>query len=162
MNTDEYSDRLSKLHRHISNVQEAGKLLAEKLRKRNSPGDLHLAHELICNVHIHDASKFRGIEWEYLHDKVKDKHPELFKAAWENHVAVNPHHSEYWGGMEFIPVVYLAEWVCDTYARATEFGTDYREWVKHKASEKYKFSVNGKVYKKLKEFIDLLLEKPFS
>lgn len=161
LDADLYIERLDRLHRHVSNVQEAGKLLASRLFKRNTDADRHIAHELVCNVHIHDASKFRGIEWQYLHAEVKEESPELFKAAWLNHVQNNPHHCEYWGGIEYMPPVYLAEFVCDTYARATEFGTDYTVWLKEEASKKYQFSLNGKTWKLIKDFKELLLDPTF-
>ena len=53
-----------------------------------------------------------------------------------HHAETNPHHPEYWHGIENMPKVYIAEMVCDWYARSNEFGSDLREWVKDKATKK--------------------------
>lgn len=162
MKPDEYDIRLDNLRRHIHNVQESGYLLAERLRKRAGDGDLELAHELVINIHVHDHSKFKGIEWEYLHDEIKESDPEKFKLAWEQHVKTNEHHPEFWFGISNMPRVFVAEMVCDWKARSSEFATDLREWVKTKATKKFGFTVQGKVYKEIKEFLDLLLDPAFS
>lgn len=156
---DKYIERITKLKRHIHLVQESASILCDYWLKHDEPV---LAHELAANAFIHDASKFKGIEWIYLHDDVKDVSPDLFQAAWHQHVMTNGHHPEYWGGIEEMPTVYLAEWVCDVKARSAEFGTDLREWIKDKATERFDFSVKGKTYKEIKTLLDIILEKPFS
>ena len=150
--------RLKTVTRHITHVQQSCTLLGERLIHS---GDVELGHKLIANGFIHDNSKFHGIEWMYLHDDIKETNLDLFKAALLNHVHNNPHHPEYWGGIENMPKVYLAEFVCDTHARATEFGTNIRDWIKETATKKFGFVVQGKVYKEVKYFLDLLLETPF-
>lgn len=155
-----YSERLGILRRHIEHVQESAYLMAERIVKGG--GDEFLAHELITNIQAHDQSKFRGIEWKYLHDDVKETEPELFKLAWEQHVWTNPHHPEYWAGIEHMPDVYVAEMVCDWKSRSNEFGTDLRSWIKDSATKRFGFPTSGKVYKKIKRFVDFLLDKPFT
>lgn len=157
-----YSTRLDDLTRHIRHVQESCQLLAKRILNRGKDGDLDLAHDLVASAAIHDASKFKGIEWMYLHDEIKDTDPDLFKAAHIQHVTTNPHHPEFWSdGIQGMPLVYLAEFVCDTFARSSEFGTDYREWIKKTASQKYGYTLNSRVYKDIKSFMDLLLDKAF-
>jgi len=156
-----YSERLEILRRHIDHVQESSWIVAERLIKRAEKNDRALAHELVTNVQVHDHSKFTGIEWLYLHDDVKEKEPELFKVAWLQHVSTNTHHPEYWHGIDNMPDVFLAEMVADWKARSNELGTDLRSWIKESATKKFKFPATGKVYKKIKIFVDLMLDKPF-
>lgn len=110
---------------------------------------------------LHDNSKFRGGEWEYLNDVTKNSKPELFDAIVKEHCESNPHHPEYWGNIQSMPTVYLAEMVCDWKARSDEFGTDLRIWVKESAAKRWSFSLQGRVYREIKEFLDLLLDKKF-
>lgn len=147
------------LLRHIRNVQDECELLAERLLEQ---GKAELARALLANSMLHDNSKFRGVEWEYLSDAAKDKHPEQFKAAVKQHQLTNPHHPEYWGGIDTMPTVYIAEMVCDWKARSGEFGTDLREWVKDKAAKRWAFTTQGRVYKEIKEYLDLLLDPRFT
>ena len=55
----------------------------------------------------------------------------------------------------------IAEFVCDIHARASEFGTDVRDWVKGSAARRFGFTVQSRVYKDVKYFLDLLLQNPF-
>lgn len=147
-------EHMKSLLRHIDNVRDAAILMGERLIKE---GELEFAKNLIHNSMLHDTTKFKGIEWTDLRDGVD---PEKLKAAHLQHVATNPHHPEYWGGINNMPDVYLAEMICDCYSRAIEAATDLRTWIKEKASERYDISLQGRVYKTLKRFIDLLLDKP--
>jgi len=151
--------RLEALIRHCDNVQGNCQLLGERLIEQ---GKDELGRKLIANGRIHDASKFGGIEWQYLHADMKETHPELFKQAAIQHITTNPHHPEYWvGGIEEMDALHLAEMVCDWYARSMEFGDNIWDWVKGPASDRYAFSLNGRVYKEIKGYLDLLLEKKF-
>jgi hypothetical protein len=156
---DVYLERVNDLRRHIEHVQELAYLLGERLFK-SSEDDRFLAHELITNVQSHDQSKFRGIEWEYLHDSIKDTDSEKFLLAWEQHVKTNPHHPEYWAGIKNMPDVYIAEFVCDTFSRSSEFGTDYSAWLDAVATKKYNFTKRSGVWKKIKKYKDILINKP--
>lgn len=147
------------LLRHIRNVQDECLLLAERLIEQGKPS---MARSLLANSMLHDNSKFRGIEWEYLSEDTKDKYPEQFKVAVSQHQQTNMHHPEFWSGIENMPRVYLAEMVCDWKARSAEFGTDLREWVKDKATKRWGFTPQGRVYKDIKEYLDLLLDIKFS
>ncbi len=159
--SDEHK-RLDILLRHIHGVQEGCQLLGMRLMTR---GEASLGRALIANGMVHDNSKFRGLEWQYLNDDrwpIPDGGEELFKAALHQHVTTNPHHPEYWdGGVAEMPRLYLAEMLCDWKARSSEQGTDITEWVKEKAPERFDFSTSGRVYKELKDFLALLLERKF-
>lgn len=150
--------RLDIILRHIKHVQDNCIVLGEKLI---GLGEIDLGRGLIKNGQIHDNSKLSGIEWEYLHGDVKETDPIHFKLAATQHVTTNFHHPEFWIDINEMPRIYVAELVCDWSARSSEFGNDIREWTKECATKKYKFTCNGKVYKEIKEFTDLLLEKPF-
>jgi len=146
---------LSALIRHIKLVQDAAQLLSERLI---DSGDPDFAIILIANSLNHDRSKFHGIEWDHL---IRDETPELLKKALHQHYCTNEHHPEFWGDITDMPRIYIAEMVCDIYARSAEQGTDLRQWIKDVALSKYKITVQSKVYKTIKEFIDLLLEENF-
>ncbi len=150
--------RLDRLLRHIENVKDGCIILAGRLLEN---GEDEFAKQLIANGYVHDNSKFSGIEWEYLHDDMKESETEKFLLAAKQHVKTNQHHPEYWAGIENMPRIYVAEMVCDWRARSSEFGSDIWEWVKEKAMKKFDFSCQQKVYKEIKEFLSLLLEKPF-
>lgn len=156
--------RLDNLLRHINNVREDCVLLGQRLMEAGEKIGL----QLIANGHVHDASKFRGIEWEYLNDgawpfenDASGTRLAACQLALHQHQKTNKHHPEYWDDIAEMPRVYMAEMVCDWHARSSEQGTDLLAWVKEKATEKYRFPTCGRVYKELKEFIDLLLERRF-
>lgn len=153
--------RLQTVLRHIENVRDDCLLLGNRLIKQGKDG---LGRMLIANGLIHDNSKLRGIEWEYLHPDVKETNPAAFLIAHKQHITSlsNQHHPEAWPcGINEMAPVYLAEMVCDWKARSNEFGTDLWEWIKDVAVDKYKISTSGKTYKQIKEFVDLLLERKF-
>lgn len=149
---------LRTLMRHIKNVQSECGLLGERLIEQ---GKHEFARRLVANSMLHDNSKFHGIEWECLSEAAREEKPEQFKAAVLQHQATNPHHPEYWGGIDNMPSVYIAEMVCDWKARSDEFGTDLRDWVKEKATKRWGFTTQGRVYKEIKEYLDLLLDPTF-
>lgn len=118
---------------------------------------------LVANGQVHDASKFRGIEWQCLNDGCASEGPdELFKLALHQHVTTNRHHPEAWpGGIADMDRVHLAEMVADWKARSSEQGTDLLAWVKEVASAKFGFSLRGRVYRNVKGLVGMLLEKRF-
>ena len=60
-----------------------------------------------------------------------------------------------------MPKVYVAEMVCDWYARSSEFGNDLRDWIKDKATKKFDMTVQSRVYKEIKDMVDILLDVTF-
>ena len=156
-NTQELLSRIEDVLRHIRNVQNSAELLGKRLILE---GHWKLGKSLIANSFLHDNSKFHGIEWDCL-CSADEVEPSRLMEAIAHHQQVNPHHPEYWeDGVNSMPEVYIAEMVCDWHARSTEAGTDLRQWVKETACDKYGISLNGGAYKKIKRFIDLLLNKP--
>ena len=159
--TEEQAEQkhLDALCRHISNVISFAHILGERLIEK---GEEQLGQRLIGNSYLHDHSKFNGIEWLYIRPEFKAKNTELFKAAVANHTDTNKHHPEYWGGIHNMPRIQLAELVCDWASRSSEFGNDLREWIKDKATKKFNFKVQSKVYKEIKDLVDILLDPAFS
>lgn len=147
--------RLSIIQRHIGHVMEACDLLGRRLIEI---GEINIGLQLIANSYLHDNSKFRGIEFVGM-SLPDDK--ELLKVTIKNHQLTNPHHVQYWGSVHLMPDVYLAELVCDLYARSHEFGTNLREYIDTDFKKNNKLTVRSKIYLKIKFFVDLLLDKPF-
>lgn len=150
--------RLAVLMRHINGVRDNCQRLGNALIER---GEVNFGKNLIANGLIHDNSKFHGIEWEYLHSDVKENNEVMFMMAANHHIHTNFHHPEFWGYIQEMPRIYLAEHACDILARSNEFGDDVREWLKEKAYKKYNYPINGKIHKQILEFLNLLTEPPF-
>ena len=138
---------------HIQNVQRNCYKLGLKLIK---DGQFELGRNLIANGQIHDNSKFKGIEFEQLFFGEA-----MLTDVVKHHSSTNPHHPEYWGTIQAMPEVYLAEMTCDCTARAQEFGSDVREWFTQQATGKYGFKMDDAVGEKIIYFLNMLLEKPF-
>lgn len=151
----EQERHLNAVKRHIEGVYHNCVLLSDRLYEN---GEKELARELVANGFIHDNSKFYGIEWEYLTSEAKELHPTKFKEAIIHHQTHNKHHPEYWGSIQDMPRLYVAEMVCDVKTRSNEFGKDIREWVKTVAVDKYNFTLKSRVYREIKYFLDLILE----
>tara|TARA_R110000772_G_scaffold249530_2_gene363891 strand:+ start:53885 stop:54367 length:483 start_codon:yes stop_codon:yes gene_type:complete len=137
---------------HIKNVQKNCEILGKKLIEN---GEFLLGRTLIANGLTHDNSKFYGIEWDYLLSKEKDK----LSLAISHHISTNFHHPESLGDTSSMSRVYIAEFVCDTFARSQEMGTSYSDWLKEEATKKWGFTTNSKFYKECKVFYDLLALK---
>ena len=150
-------EKVDKLLRHITNVQDACLILGKKLIDK---GEVEFGINLIALGQIHDASKWRGAEFEYLIDPPPNSNGSLSLMI-KHHQKTNPHHLEYWTDINDMPKIYVAEMVADWTARAGEFGTSVWDWIKDRILPQYNISKNGKIYKWIKEFLDLLLEKPF-
>jgi len=150
---------LESLIRHIKLVREAAWLLSTRIWERNDEGDKEFSKRLMVNVGSHDYTKFFGIEWTDL--RPNNPNIEQLKLAHSQHLASNQHHPENWGGLNSMPDLMVAEMVCDWKARSDEKGSDLRDWIKNDAVEKYSISPQGKAYRKIKEYVDLLLDPPF-
>jgi hypothetical protein len=157
---DSYRRRLFGIVKHINNVNETAQLLAERIiETAKSPQDLDFARRLVQRVRSHDLSKFEGIEWEALHRESDD---ELLQIAIHQHQQTNNHHPEYFvGGIAQMNDLQLAELVCDWKSRSTEMGTDLRTYIRDRATARFNFSTKSAVYKKLKRFVDLILDDQF-
>ena len=154
--------KLEFVARHIRNVEDNTLLLGKKLIER---GDIALGHKLIANGQVHDASKFHGIEFEYLSlNNPTDENKQLkLKLAVHHHNTTNPHHPEYWsGGIKEMPSVYVAEMVADWKARSEEFGSSLRDWIDEHATKRFGFTKEDKVYEEIMEYVNLLCQTPFT
>jgi len=149
--------KLRELTRHIQNVQNACIRMGEALIEE---GESEFGRTLIANSFIHDQSKFRGIEWEAIGCR-DSENKDAIPYAILNHQKSNSHHPEYWGGIDKMPDIYLAEMVADWWARSTEMGTNFREWVTQTAPEKFGFTMKQAVGKKIKRYMNLILDEPF-
>jgi hypothetical protein len=152
---DEHLDNLT---RHISFVRESCLLLGRKFIKE---GRTDFGRLLIARGFRHDASKFAGIEWDYLHSG-PDTPKEQLEAAIAQHVRTNDHHPEFWGGIENLPEIAICEMTCDWYARSQEFGTGLRSWIEEHAVKRYNIKTDSEQYKWISTCVDMLLETSFS
>jgi len=151
---------LRSLLRHVENVRQSCLLLGERIIEH---GEEKLGLDLIANGQIHDFSKFHGAEWLYLRPElIGTKKEHMFEPARLQHVRTNPHHPEYWGAIHEMPKLYVAEMVCDWSSRSHEQGNDIREWIKEKATKTFNMTVQSKIYKEIKFFVDTLLEPRFN
>ncbi len=150
--------KLDKLLRHINNVRQNTQTLGEKLIEE---GEKDVGIRLIANGLIHDNSKFYGVEWDYLDEYHLENHPALFKLAAKQHVTMNLHHPEAWDSIHDMSRLYICEMVCDWSARSSEFGNSISDWVKDKATTKYKMTVQSKTYKEIKDLLEILLDPAF-
>lgn len=146
-------EKIEAVLEHIQNVQRNCYRLGLKLIKI---GEIDLGRILIANGQVHDNSKFKGIEFEHLF--YGDK---ILMTVVKHHATTNAHHPEYWGTIQKMPDVHLAEMVCDCAARSAEFGTDLRKWVSEIATKKYNFEMTDKDGIRIARFIDILLSPPF-
>jgi len=151
-------EHLENLVRHIELVREATLLLGRRL---SAAGRVEFGRILIANGHQHDVSKFHGIEWKYLH-RGKDVPKDELELAIAQHVQTNPHHPEFWGGFENMPEIYVAEMVCDWYARSMEFGTGLRDWINEEGVPRFAIDITGRHYQWVTKFVDLLLQDSFN
>lgn len=149
--------RIEELCRHIDYVKDAARRIGHKCIEN---GDIEFGRNLIANSYIHDQSKFRGIEWETISSRSPEDEKHIGLAI-IHHQKVNMHHPEYWNGVSNMPELYIAEMVCDTYARSIEMGTNLREWWKDHGMCRYEISKNGKTWKTIKKYIDMLLDEQF-
>ena len=150
---------IAKIHaitRHMRNVEDNCLLLGEKLI---GLCEIELGHGLIANRFIHDASKFHGIEWENMSSCVtagEESAKLKLKMAVNHHRKTNPHHPEYWGEIQKMPRVYVAEMVCDWKARSEEFGASLKDYIDERATKNWNFEKDDKTYKEIMVFVDLL------
>jgi len=149
--------RLQLLWIHIHHVEDNCKIIADALIHNS---EFELAKELMRNAHIHDASKFEGIEWEHLNGWRDPLFPEAIK----HHVTTNPHHPEYWGSIHEMKRIYIPEMISDWSARNSEMRTTKSliQWIEEEATQRYNFSPTDKIYKEIYHFLNLLLEPAFT
>ena len=148
---------LANLIRHKELIKDAGILLGTRLFEQ---GRSELGRQVVARGFAHDNSKFFGIEWQFLHAGNDVPKEDLDRAIAQHH-ATNPHHAEFFGGFGNMDEISVYEMACDFYARAQEFGTDLRSYVKTAANGRLKID-NHPVQKSwLENAIEILLEDAF-
>ncbi len=147
-------DRIGKVLNHIKNVQRNCYRLGVLLINE---GEIELGRNLIANGQIHDNSKFKGIEFDHLISGSP-----ILKEVVKHHASTNPHHPEYWGKIECMPDIYIAEMVCDCTARASEFGTSIHSWFTNEHPKRYDYQLIDPIAHKIQHYLNLLLEAPFT
>lgn len=150
-------DKIDAILRHIRTVQDNCRLLGERLI---DTGEAALGTHLIANSLSHDQSKLAGIEWDHLHPTNPDK--DSLALAVSQHNRTNPHHPEYWGGLDKMPRVYLAEMVADWKTRSSEFGSSLKDWINGDAAKRYGYTQRDDVYNEIMYFYSLLCDQPFT
>lgn len=150
-------EHIDNLVRHIDLVRNACILLGKRLIR---DGQKEFGRLVIAKGFEHDVSKFYGIEWDYMHAG-PDVEKEKLNLAIHQHTRTNQHHPEYWGGVESMPPIAIAEMTADWYARSQEFGTSLRDWINNTAIERFKISKDSDEYKLIVKYVDILLESSF-
>jgi hypothetical protein len=150
------NNKIDDIIRHIEHVRDNCMLLGERLIQQ---GKKDMGRLLIANGFVHDNSKFYGVEWDYLNSDTED--PELLRIAVSQHNRTNQHHPEYWGGIDLMPSLYVAEMVCDWKARSGEFGTSLQDWIEGGAATKFDYTKDSEVYRRIIFYTGMLCEKPF-
>ncbi len=152
-----YEEHLDDLLSHLEKIRINTEILGRRLIAQGRP---EFGRNLIARGLRHDNSKFYGIEWDYLHsgNKIPKK---VLSLAIANHQKTNPHHPEYWGGLENMPEIACYEMACDLFARSQEFGTGIREWIETSGEKRYHISSCPKQRQWLKKAVDVLLKSSF-
>ena len=143
---------------HIRRVQENAMDLAKHFLRN---GRQHDARVLLAKANAHDQSKWGGIEWDVLH-RGPDVDKDMLSAAIKQHNHTNDHHPEFWGGLKNMPELCVAEMVCDWLARSQELATDFRQYVKTVAAERFDFRSAPNQAAWISEFTDILLPQKFA
>lgn len=156
-------DILKQTLEHIRRVEHNCEKIAIYFMRK---GNLGFALQLISNGRMHDVSKLGFYEFNQLSNWKNEPTPEenlLQQNALNIHRNSNPHHPEYWksNGIHDMPDLYIAEMVCDWFARAEEFGTDVNDWIKKKGTKTYNFKMSDRVGKKIKEYLSILTKNKF-
>lgn len=152
-----FEEHIDNLTRHIHLVRQGCSMLGKRLVQL---GRAEFGRILIARGFAHDQSKFHGIEWDCLHVGEEINKDRLLEAI-KQHVSTNDHHPEFWGGIDNMPEVAVAEMCCDWYARSQEFGKDLRVWIKKEAFKKYDFDYRTEQGKWVKLYVNILLKNYF-
>ena len=145
--------------RHIEGVYQDCEILGERLIQS---GEFELGRSLIANGLIHDNSKFYGIEYELLSKPAETPEDQMKLAlAVKQHNTTNKHHPEFWGKIQKMPDLFLAEMVCDWHTRSKEFGTSLLDWINGDAMKRFNFTKDDEVYTRIMRFVNMLLQPAF-
>lgn len=152
-----FEQHVDDLIAHVDRVRQNAQVLAKALIAQ---GRAEFARILLARAHVHDASKWHGVEWEQLHMGPDVSGPEL-EAAIRQHQRINDHHVEHWGSLDAVPEICVAELVCDVAARSQEFATDLRLWLRTEFASRYGLDKAPRQAKQIRAFVDMLLPPKF-
>jgi len=147
-------EKITEILRHIKRVEANCDLLADKF----IDSDPSFALSLIIRGRTHDLSKFSP----YLFESLWKESPN-FEAALKFHRTRESHHPESHVCIQDMSDLDIAEMVCDCLARSQEFGTDIRDWFfkDEYAPTKYDYKGDVETIKRIKKYVDLLVNKKF-
>ncbi len=146
-------EKIEALKEHIGLVHQGAFKLADRLIPA---GKEELARRLIANVLQHDYTKFHGFQWEHLWPG-----DPLLEEAIKDHNKKERHHPEAWDSIHVMTEEYIAELVCDCWARSSQFGTCLYDWFDETAPKKYNYTKRDEVYKTIMYFVGLLCDRKF-
>lgn len=150
---DERIKRIESIQRHILNVQENCNILGKKLIEQ---GKTQLGLALIANGQIHDNSKLRGIEFDFLNEETKLSAPEQFNEALIYHYSKNPHHPEHWGTIYLMPSVYRAEMIADWKTRCSELNSSVLFYLRDVGLKRFGIQFNDSLHKEILNYARIL------
>ena len=151
------NEKAKSIIRHIKRVEDNCNIIAMTLMETNPA----FATNIMKRGRVHDTSKFEEFEFNHLW-----RESQFFKQAVLHHHQNNTHHPEHFrNGVYGMSDLDICEMVCDTTARAQEFGTDVRLWLLGKAADIYGYSSNHEgdksIRKKIEYYLNILLKEPF-
>lgn len=154
-----HSEKMREIIRHIRRVEDNCNEMSIQIIERGLY-DEEFARQLVIRGRIHDASKFEEFEFNHLW-----KGDPKFDEALKIHHSKNRHHPEFHkNGIKDMTDLDLAEFVCDTTARAQEFGTDIKKWLIYDdnlAPKKYDYIDDKNIKNKILLFLNLISIQKF-
>ena len=150
-------ERINSILQHMKMVES----ISQKLAKKLLPTDRALALKLIKLGRTHDLSKFNSFEFQNLNREPWTSTAN-FERALRIHHKNNKHHPEYWDSIHDMPDEYVAEMVCDCFARSQQFGTSVTTWFKKKMTKIYDFKMTDPVGIKIQTYLNFLLDPIFT
>ena len=173
-------EKLRDILRHIKKVEDNCNRLASKL------DDKDFARQLIVRGRLHDVSKLTGYEFVNLNEEIRVAKPLVFELALKIHHERNSHHPEHYDikqmrskktffsdpsnkdvvwieekGIDMMSDLDIAEMVCDCFARSQEIGNSIKEFLFEIAPAKYGYEKDGRVWKLMESYLELLLTPAF-
>lgn len=148
--------KLELVQRHKENVIKNCDIVGKKLIES---GEIQLGLNLIANSYSHDDCKLKSpFQFEYL---FQDKDKEMLKLAVQEHNTTCDHHLNFYEDIHAVPVVKIAEIVCDLAARSSEQGSSLKDYLENIYFPKHGIKKNSNLDKQIKKFVNLLLEEKF-
>lgn len=145
---------------HIKNVKNGYEYFKENLPEYID--DLEIPkEEMDKQIEEHDKSKYSDEEFipyaEYYYGENKHKDTPEFEVAWEHHYKNNPHHPEYWGKNNDMPLSCIIEMICDwwSFSWKADNKNEIFTWWKENKSEKEQY-MSDATLSKVEEILEHL------